>query len=82
MLMLKSSSQIKASGNIKSFHSCQTSTGLSMSHVDLQRLHQQSLVLSNRVFRFFWLVQLWEGHKERCRLHKMDNYRKAHVKGY
>jgi hypothetical protein len=70
MIMLKSSSHIKSSGNIKRFHSCRTSTGLSMSHVDLQRLHRESLLLTNRVLRFFWIVRLWEGHNERFRLQK------------
>jgi len=70
MIMLKSSSQIKSSGNIKSFHSCRTSTGLSMSHVDLQRLYRESLLLTNRVLRFYWIVRFWEGHKESLRLQK------------
>ena len=70
MLTLKSSPHIRTSRNIKSFHSCQTSTGLSMSHVDDQRACREEMALVNRALRGSWLAQQWSEHLERCRLLK------------
>jgi hypothetical protein len=68
MLTLKSSSHIRTSRNIKSFRWCQTSTGLSLSHVDVQRACRQEIALVNRTLRRSWLAQRWNEHLERCRL--------------
>lgn len=70
MLLLKSSSHIRTGRNIKSFHSCQMSTGLSISHVDVQRVYREAIALTNRVLRRSWLAQQWNEHLERCRLMK------------
>jgi len=70
MLTLKSSPHIRTSKNIKSFRSCQTSTGLSMSHVDDQRACREEMALANRTLRCSRLAQQWNEHWERSRLTK------------
>lgn len=70
MLTLKSSSHIHTGRNIKSLHSCQTSTGLSMNHVDVQRACREEIALVNRTLRRSWLARQWNEHLERCRLMK------------
>jgi hypothetical protein len=68
MLMMKCSSHVQTSRNIKSFHSCRTSTGLPAGHIDLRRICQESAALAGRVIRLSWLARLWGEHMERCRL--------------
>lgn len=68
MLMVKCSSHIRTSQNIKSFHSSRTSTGLPAVHVDLQRICQQGAALVSRMIRLSWLTGLWGEHMERCRM--------------
>jgi hypothetical protein len=72
MLTLNSSPHIRTSKNIKSFHSCQTSTGWSMSHVDIQRAYREEIALGNRTLHRSWLVQQWNEHLERCWLRKTE----------
>jgi len=72
MLMLNSSPHIRTGRNIKSLHACQTSTGLSMSHVDVQRACREEMALINRALRRPWLAQQWSEHLERCRLRKTE----------
>ncbi len=72
MFTLKSSPHIPSSRNIKSFHACQTSTGWSMSHVDVQRVCREEIALINRVLRRSWLARQWNEHVERCRLRKTE----------
>lgn len=70
MLTLNSSPHIRTGRNIKSFRSCQTSAGLSMSHVDVQRACREEMALINRALRRSWLAHQWDEHLERCRLMK------------
>jgi hypothetical protein len=67
MPMMRCSSHIQTSRNIKSFRSGGSSTGVPMVHVDLQRVCMQGAALAGRKARFSWLARQVREHTERYR---------------
>ena len=65
MLTLKSSAHIPTSRLIKSFRSCQSSTSLSLRHLDAGRIDQERDRLADRKRRRIWLERLWSAHLKR-----------------
>jgi hypothetical protein len=65
MPMMKCSSHIQTSRNIKSFRSGRFSTGVPMVHIDLQRVCMQGAALAGRKARFSWLARQVREHTER-----------------
>jgi hypothetical protein len=67
MLMMKCSSHIRTSRNIKSFHSCRSSTGLPTVHIDFQRVCMQDSALASRKTGFSLLASQLEEYMKRSR---------------
>ena len=65
MLTLKSSAHIPTSRLISNFRSCQSSTGLSLRHVEAGRKYQERIALANRWRRRAWPERQWSGRIER-----------------
>ena len=65
MLTLKSSAHIPTSRLIKSFRSCQSSTGLSLRHLEAGRIDQERIRLADRRQRRIWLERQWSEHLKR-----------------
>ena len=62
MLTIKTSSHIRNMRNVKSFRSCRTSTGVSMSHADKEIMSRERERLLQRMERRVWLIQQWKEH--------------------
>lgn len=65
MLTLKSSAHIPTSRLIKSFRSCQSSTSLSLRHLEAGRIGQERIRLADRRQRRIWLERQWSEHLKR-----------------
>jgi hypothetical protein len=65
MLTLKTSAHIRTR-NIKSFRSCQSSTGPSTRHAEAAQLYREGIRLANRELRRLWLEEQWSGHFEQA----------------
>jgi len=57
---------IRTGRNIKSFRSCPHATGVSMSHLDVERIARGEQRLMAREARHFWLEEQWCEHFERA----------------
>lgn len=64
MLTTKTSDHIRTSSNIRRLHSCLTSTGFPLLHMDARRLVQQEAALTTRNLRRAWLEHLWNKQEE------------------
>jgi hypothetical protein len=64
MLTTRASEHIRKSKNIRGVHSCRTSTGLPLFHLDARRLVQEEAALTTRNLRRAWLENLWGWHEE------------------
>ena len=64
MLTTRTSDHIRTSNNIRRVHSCLTSTGFLLLHLDARRLDRQEAALITRNLRRAWLENLWNRHEE------------------
>ena len=60
MLTVRGKNRIQTNRNIRSYRSCPTSTGVSMAHLDRERLGREALRLAQREQRRAWLAKSWE----------------------
>jgi hypothetical protein len=67
MLITRASDHIRKSKNIRGLHSCRTSTGFPLFHLDAKRLAQEEAALTTRNLRRAWLENLWDWHQDWCR---------------
>jgi hypothetical protein len=58
--------QIRTSRNVKSFHSCLHTTGVSAAHHDKRRLTREEEALTAREALRLWLEEQWREHFERA----------------
>jgi len=65
MLTLRTIKHIPTSRNIKGFRSCQHFTGVSLAHLDIQKLAREKERLVRRERRRLWLDEQWREHFER-----------------
>jgi hypothetical protein len=63
MLTTRASDHIRKSKNIRGRHSCSTSTGFPLFHLDARRLVQEEAALATRNLRRAWLEHLWNWHE-------------------
>ena len=66
MLTLKNSDHIITNRNIVHIHSCRTNTGISLKHVDMQRLWRSDMALLNSRIKRTWLNEQWLKHQKCC----------------
>ena len=66
MITLKNSAHISTSRNIKGFRSCQHATGVSLAHLDVERLASKEERLASREMRRLRLDEQWRKHFERA----------------
>jgi hypothetical protein len=66
MLTTRASDHIRKSRNLRGVHSCRTSTGFPLFHLDAKRLAQEEAALVTRNLRRAWLEYLWDRHEGWC----------------
>ena len=62
MLTQRTSAHVSSSKNIKSFHSCRHTTGVSMAHLDRTRIRREDERLRARKARQLCLARQWSEH--------------------
>ena len=65
MITLKNSAHIRTCRNIRGFRSCQHAIGVSLSHLDVERLAREEDRLASREMRRLRLDEQWRKHFER-----------------
>ncbi len=65
MLTLKGIKHIRTGRNIKGFRSCPHATGISLAHLEVQRLAREEARLAKRGARRVWLDEEWSEHYKR-----------------